>query len=600
MGATYGRRILARTIVGLLCILFVAQTHHASRATSITFDETHYLGSALRSIRDGRLDPRIVAVGVAPLPIILAYLPALAREEGAERANLWIGEPGDAKKILGPRTLTSLIFGLPLIIVMFVTIARRSGLLAATLGAGLISASPTILAAGSLATTDLAFGVTVFLAVLAGASWYDEPTQNRFLLWGAAVGVAIAAKYSGIFLLPVTGLLLAWKEWQLTQAIQTQRPTFRAWFQLMRTVTVKYLALLSIAAGACWLCHLLQTSGPLKAVAFEDTAPYSPWFKLLGRGTFAQWVMKIAHDWIPKPSPVEGIFFQIQHSGWGHSAYLMGDFSDFGWWYFFPCAFAFKSTPVELCLAVLLLCIGICSAFKPLKTLRTADGLTLTASLSILVFAAMMMTSPLNLGHRYILPVYPLLIALGVIQLARFQEKRTRALAAVTAALLAAQFVSSRSVASDFLPYFNSFCGGPSRGRWLLVDSSLDWGQGLKLLKHFQDAHPEPLALKYFGTALPEDYGVRAVNVDERPLDPGEVRYFAISATFLQGDYTQKVDPFQPLRQLEPFARAGESILIYDLQQPGCREALASSLNSLPKTPDGFLRWRSWSDTGED
>lgn len=600
MGKTRSAILVRSFIVALLCATFVAQTHHASRATSITFDETHYLGTALRTIRDHQLDPRIVAVGVAPLPIILAYLPALAREEGEWRENLWIGKPGDATRILGPRTLTSLIFGLPLIIAMFVAVERRSGIIPATLAAGLIGLSPTILAAGSLATTDLAFGATAFLAVLATAAWYDKPGRNRFVIWGAAMGVAIAAKYSGVFLLPVAGLLLAWKEWNGQLPEGTQSSGLRWCVRWVRTVAGKYLALLTITAGACWLCHLLQTSGPLKAVAFEDTASYSPWFKLLGRGPFARFVMTIAHDWIPRPSPVEGIFFQFQHTGWGHSAYLMGDLSTHGWWYFFPCAFAFKSTPAELCLALLLIAVALWSMIRPLQTLRHADGPTLATSISILVFSTMMMLSPLNLGHRYILPVYPLVVLLGVIQLDRIREKRSAIFLTIAGVLLAAQVVSCRSVAADFLPYFNSLCGGPAHGRWLLVDSSLDWGQGLKFLKQFQDSHPEPLALKYFGTALPDDYGVRAINVDESPPDPAAVRYFAISATFLQGDYTLEIDPFRPLRELEPSDKAGESILIYDLEQPGRRVALAMSLARMPKpNPGDFLRWKSWQPAGE-
>jgi len=583
-------------VLVLLCAAFLAQTWRASRATSITFDETLYLGTALRSVRDHRLDPRLVAAGVAPLPVILAYLPTLTGENGAERSNLWVGELGDSRKILRPRTMTAIVFGLPLIIAMFLVIDRRSGFAAATLAAGLISASPTILSSGSLATTDLAFGTASFLAVLATAAWLDRPDQTRFVLWGAAIGVAIAAKYSGVFLLPVSGLLLAWKEWALVVTRRYGPISSRDWRRLTLKVLGKYLGLLSLAAGACWFCHLLQTSGALKAVPFDQTAEYSPWFKLLGKGPVAESIMTFAHEWIPRPSPVEGVFFQFQHSGWGHSAYLMGDFSKFGWWSFFPCAFAFKSTPTELVLTLLLIVVGIRAAIITRLNPGRIDELALTVVVSLVIFCGLMIASPLNLGHRYILPVYPLLVLLGVDQLSRIITTRPVFFAAIAVALLAGQVVSSWSVSSDFLTYFNSFCGGPSNGRWLLVDSSLDWGQGLKELKRFQDDHSERLALKYFGTAVPDDYGVRAFNVDEAPLDVDSVRYFAISATYLQGDYTQEVDPFRPLRELEPSAKAGESILIYDLEQPERREALAASLAKLPdsKTSGEFLRWTSW------
>ncbi|QDT54683.1 hypothetical protein Pan44_27180 [Caulifigura coniformis] len=576
--------------------MFLGQTWHASRATSITFDETFFLGTALHTVRDHKLDPRLVAAGVAPVPVILAYLPALAGEQGAERSNLWLGEMGDAQKILRPRMMTAIVFGLPLIITMFLVVDRRCGFLAATLAAGLLSGSPTILASGSLATTDLAFGTASFLAVLATASWLDRPDQTRFVLWAAAIGIAIAAKYSGVFLLPVSGLFLAWKEWALLVGRRYGPISSHDWRRLSVKVLGKYLALLALAAGSCWFCHLLQTSGALKAVPFDQTAEYSPWIKLLGKGPIAEAVMTFAHEWIPRPSPVEGIFFQFQHSGWGHSAYLMGNFSKFGWWYFFPCAFAFKSTPVELAITLFLIGVGIRAAIITRLHPGRIDPLSLTVVVSTVIFCGLMIASPLNLGQRYILPVYPLLILLGIDQLVRKISNRPVVLATIAAGLLAGQVVSSRSVSSDFLVYFNSFCGGTSHGRWLLVDSSLDWGQGLKELKRFQDDHPERLALKYFGTALPQDYGVRAFNVDEAPLDVDSVRYFAISATYLQGDYTLEVDPFHPLRQLEADAKAGESILIYDLEQPDRRKALAASLAKLPdsKTSGEFLRWTSW------
>src|SRR5436190_519982 len=100
MANTRSTFFVRSAVLAALCAAFVAQTYHASRATSITFDETHYLGASLRTIRDHKLDSRLIAVGVAPVPILLTYLPALAREEGAERPNLWIGELGDATKIL--------------------------------------------------------------------------------------------------------------------------------------------------------------------------------------------------------------------------------------------------------------------------------------------------------------------------------------------------------------------------------------------------------------------------------------------------------------------------------------------------------------------
>jgi hypothetical protein len=40
-----------------------------------------------------------------------------------------------------------------------------------------------------------------------------------------------------------------------------------------------------------------------------------------------------------------------------------------------------------------------------------------------------------------------------------------------------------------FLAYFNESVGGPKAGYKVLVDSNLDWGQGLKHLKSFMTAN---------------------------------------------------------------------------------------------------------------
>src|SRR5206468_11421522 len=66
----------------------------------------------------------------------------------------------------------------------------------------------------------------------------------------------------------------------------------------------------------------------------------------------------------------------------------------------------------------------------------------------------------------------------------------------------------------DFLAYFNEAAGGPRGGSRALVDSDLDWGQGLKSLSSWlaERGIAEPVNLCYFGTAEPRFYGLRFVN----------------------------------------------------------------------------------------
>ena len=107
-----------------------------------------------------------------------------------------------------------------------------------------------------------------------------------------------------------------------------------------------------------------------------------------------------------------------------------------------------------------------------------------------LVYGAFAITSQLNIGHRHILPIYPVLfIGCGAVVYLLRQNRRTIFIAAV-AILFLWQIGESFAIRPNYLAYFNEVAGGPARGYEHLVDSSVDWGQDLPALKRWLDAHP--------------------------------------------------------------------------------------------------------------
>ena len=99
----------------------------------------------------------------------------------------------------------------------------------------------------------------------------------------------------------------------------------------------------------------------------------------------------------------------------------------------------------------------------------------------------------------------------------------------------------------NYLSYFNVLAGGSRNGYRHLVDSSLDWGQDLPGLKKWLQQKGldgqtrTPVYLSYFGTALPQYYGVQAIPLPSflefsphafAPLKGG---VYCVSATMLQG-----------------------------------------------------------------
>jgi hypothetical protein len=86
------------------------------------------------------------------------------------------------------------------------------------------------------------------------------------------------------------------------------------------------------------------------------------------------------------------------------AAYLLGQISDRGWWYYFPIALALKTSLPLLILAV----VGLVRAVKD-----GGWGKTAVLWLPPLLFMLLAMTGRITIGYRHILPVVPFLIMLA-------------------------------------------------------------------------------------------------------------------------------------------------------------------------------------------
>jgi hypothetical protein len=141
----------------------------------------------------------------------------------------------------------------------------------------------------------------------------------------------------------------------------------------------------------------------------------------------------------------------------------------------------------------------------------------------------------------------------------------------VVAVALVGLAVESLAIYPHYLAFFNAAVGGPKAGPRYLLDSNIDWGQDLKKLKAYMVAHDIPrVCMLYFGNALFYYYGV---DTDPLPLTAElEQRrnlncVAAASVTPLYGLHSTP-EAHRWLREMEPLARIGYSIYLYDLRQP--------------------------------
>jgi len=272
-------------------------------------------------------------------------------------------------------------------------------------------------------------------------------------------------------------------------------------------------------------------------------------------------------------SYIIGLNDVFAHNEGGHASYLMGIRSDKGLWYYFPVAFAVKSTVATLAAALLLFCTGLWTAFRGIsrrltESLRAIPLIALGLALPPLFYFASSMSSSINLGLRHILPIYPFLYAGVAAVLVRLPARRIATYAMI--ALAAAQIGECARITPDYLAFFNTLAGGPDRGPEYLVDSNIDWGQDVKKLVHWLDAHGTRRArIYYFGNAQMPYYGIQEIGwpapLDQQGWDEID-DLCVVSVTTLKGVYAP-LSALAPLRMREPMAKVGWSMYVYDLRK---------------------------------
>jgi hypothetical protein len=437
---------------------------------------------------------------------------------------------------------------------------RRFGAAAALLAVTLCAFDPNLIAHGRYVTTDLPVTVFYFFACVLWVEYLENGRPRNLALAAAAFALAMVTKFSAVLLIPSLAALYAF-----------------AWARRPSEFPIRRAAVAAAAlVGALFVA--------VNAVYWPETVRclttrVETLDRVVDKSTFTGAVLYRAGEWfhLPAHEYLKGLNELAIHNASGHASYLLGQRSDKGWWYYFPVVFGVKSTLAALAAAALLLGAGLWRFLRrapPPETgwrgrLQAIPLIWAGLLFSPLFYFVFSMTSAINIGMRHILPVYPFLYVAAAALLARLATRRAALYAMV--ALGALQIAECASIAPDYLAFFNALSGGPAKGPYYLVDSNIDWGQDLKKLAKWLDAHPaRQTRVCYFGNAQMGYYGVNWMGVPP-PLDRqgwADVDGWVVAnVTPLQGVYVPLSD-LAPLRLKDPVARIGWTMYVYDFRKP--------------------------------
>jgi len=495
--------IIVASVAGLLIVLFL-QLALSVRQESQTWDEGDHIFAGYRSWTNADFGlnpehpPLVKLVATVPLLRLPLQTPTLQDRYFKTEAFLDGRDflyQNDADMILFRTRMAAAVFTLLLALLVFLATKEMFGTGAAFIALTLLVFEPNLLAHGAVVTTDVGLSCFMFGTVYAFYRYVKAPSVARLIIVGVAAGLALAAKHTGLLVFPML-MLLALCELVRNRegkgaVAKAARPTARLAVALIITGF--------IAVAVLWAFYGFRYSARPSGLEMNPSlADYTHQLK----PREAKAVLTLARWRLLPESYLYGLT-DVRLLPDTMQAYILGKVYPHGVWFYFPVAFAIKST---LAFLILLLLAVVAVVTRKLNQSREILFLTIPPAL----FLAVSMSSGLNIGVRHIMPLYVFLsVLIGGAAWAFIRSDRRWGYA--IALLLLFHAVSSLRVFPSYLAYANELWGGPANTYKYLSDSNTDWAQQLKATKLYLDKRGvKDCWIAYFAQGLvdPAYYGI--------------------------------------------------------------------------------------------
>ncbi|MBM3255948.1 MAG: glycosyltransferase family 39 protein [Candidatus Moranbacteria bacterium] len=440
--------------------------------------------------------------------------------------------------------------------------------------------SPNLMAHGRFITTDMGATIFTIFALYAYYLYLERPNWGRFIWAGIVFGLAQLAKFN-LFLLIPTFLVIAF-----LHGISTFRKgKIKIALQETGLSVAKAIGIMAIGyllVGVWYEIHIWNMPIAVQHKLINESITDRDLGKL-GFNTLLNNMTDISLL-RPYAQYLLGFLMVSAHTTGGHTTYFFGEIGTH-WPEYFVFAYFLKETiAAQILFYFAVMVFFTVLAFTILRR-KFKLGIWVRENavmigyffFALLVFIMSSMNR-LQLGIRYILPVFPFLYLFIALMLWKFSQnfdfkKRLGyywANIIILVGLLIWHFGSNVSVFPSYLPYFNEFIGGSKNGWKYMVDSNVDWGQDLIRLRDYADKNNiQTIKVDYFGGGNLDYYlGNRYESWGYNKM-PSK-GWFALSASAIQwntlnppqkGNYHWLTDNYQPVDMI------GNSILIYHIPE---------------------------------
>ncbi len=561
-------------IAGLACAALLAamsvQMFAVVSRKSITVDEIVMIPSAYYHLATGNFQ---LVNEHPPLAKISAAIPLLFVQPKEIKPEQIKGDPGSIPEKWSyaesfwennPEMFASLSFWprIPMIllsvclgVVIFRFARELFGAFAAVLAVALFVLEPTVMAHGRVVQTDIP-ATLGYLLLFVALYRYAQNRSFKGAMWiGLAAGFALLAKFSMLLAGPILAVFFGVILWRTAKVRRRD--------VIVHAAIVIVGMILIINAG-----YLFQH----RSIGAPDARWIQESFPRVA-GTVTLLTSLLSH--ILPADFILGILRQVRHNAEGHPAGFLGMYGRMGWWYYFPVAFALKTTIPFLLLSLASL------AWATYEWIKRRDARWLWLLVPWLVYTIYVLESRIDIGVRYYLPAYPFLFMLGGALIARLLKSRKLLRAGLVAsiALMSWMVVEAARAYPNHVSYMNQLASAHPHW-WYLSDSNVEWGDDTAAVAAYLRERGETKVRSCFlgDFIMLHHYGVDPIQVaryDDVQIE--KTRYIAIGASFLNGSTvpellrlkghwateTERANFFDAYRHRIPEAVFGGSVYLF-------------------------------------
>ncbi len=562
-------------IAAALCLLVIlwGQLILSARRESQTWDEACHIFAGYNYWTNGNFGdnpehpPLVKLLATLPLlrlPLKVPPHPSVFDKEEDFLSATQFVYSNDAEMILLRTRTAAALLTMLLAVLVFATAKEMFGTTPAFIALILFVFEPNILAHGAVVTTDVGVSCFLLATVYAFYRYAKNPTAVRLVLTGVAAGLALATKHSAILIVPILGALAVCELALSRRQSESAQVAIQSKQVLRMTGALVVIGVLAVAIlWSFYGFHFHPRPG------VDASARLTEYAGRLKNPVQAKMILTAAELHLLPQSYLYGLADVGFTADFSHT-YVLGTVYPHGRWFYFPVAFAIKTT---LGLLILLALVPFALARSRVECWRELLFLIIPAAIHFFIA----MGSGMNIGVRHILPVYPFLMILAAWAAWRLIQRQRR-WAYVVVLLLLWNVVSSVRTFPVYLAYSNELWGGPSQTYEYLSDSNVDWGQQLWATKKYLDSrHVKNCWFAYFAEVVvdPTYYGVPCKplttiasvwlqpTIDVPAAIDGPV---LISAGVLSGYEfgPGELNPYDQFQHLRPTAVIEDGLFVYD------------------------------------